>query len=106
MAIASILYLIQNGVTEEFFEKNVKAQMIQKKMLDSLEVSDEEIEAGLANAKKEIHARHILVEDEKTANEVRKELEAGGDFEKLAKEHSTERNRTGNRRRPWLVRYW
>lgn len=84
------LYLIQNGVTEEFFEKNVKAQMIQKKMLDSLEVSDEEIEAGLANAKKEIHARHILVEDEKTANEVRKELEAGGDFEKLAKEHSTE----------------
>ena len=39
-------------------------------MIDSLEVSDEEIEARLENAKKEIHARHILVEDEKTANEV------------------------------------
>ncbi|MCG7337514.1 peptidylprolyl isomerase [Sporosarcina sp. ACRSM] len=84
------MYLAQSGMTEKFFEKNVKSQMIQTKMLDSLEVTDEEIKAGLANAKKEIHARHILVEDEKTAKEVRKKLEEGGDFEKLAKEYSTE----------------
>ena len=46
------LYLIQQGITEEFFEKNVKAQMIQKKMIESLEVSDEEIELGLQMQKK------------------------------------------------------
>jgi foldase protein PrsA len=84
------MYLAQSGMTEKFFEKNVKSQMIQTKMLDSLEVTDEEIKAGLANAKKEIHARHILVEDEKTAKEVRKKVEEGGDFEELAKEYSTE----------------
>ncbi len=84
------MYLMQSGITEKFFEKNVKSQMIQSKMLDSLEVTDEEIKAGLANAKKEIHARHILVEDEKTAKEVRSKLEEGGDFEELAKEYSTE----------------
>lgn len=84
------MYLAQSGMTEKFFEKNVKSQMIQTKMLDSLKVTDEEIKAGLANAKKEIHARHILVEDEKTAKEVRSKLEEGGDFEELAKEYSTE----------------
>lgn len=84
------MYLAQSGMTEKFFEKNVKSQMIQTKMLDSLKVTDEEIKAGLANAKKEIHARHILVEDDKTAKEVRSKLEEGGDFEELAKEYSTE----------------
>ena len=29
-------------------------------MIESLEVSDEEIEAGYCKMKKEIHARHIL----------------------------------------------
>ena len=40
--------------------------------------------------KKEIHARHILVEDKKTAEEVIAKLKDGGDFAELAKEFSTE----------------
>ena len=40
-------------------------------------------------AKAEIHARHILVEDEATAKEVIAKLDGGKDFAELAKERST-----------------
>lgn len=83
-------YLQQQGITEAFFDKNIKSQMLQKKLVGSLEISDEDIATGLERAKTEIHARHIVVADEKTANEVRKKIEDGGDFEALAKEYSTE----------------
>jgi foldase protein PrsA len=84
------MYLKQQGITESFFEKNVKSQLVQRKMIDSLEVSDEDIAKGMERAKTEIHARHILVEDEKTANEVLTKLNEGGKFETLAIDYSTE----------------
>lgn len=84
------MYLQQQGITEAFFDKNVKSQMLQKKLVESLKVSDEDIATGLERAKTEVHARHIVVADEKTANEVKKKIEDGGDFEALAKEYSTE----------------
>ena len=40
-------------------------------------------------AEKEVHARHILLKEEDEAKEVIKLLEAGGDFQALAKTHST-----------------
>lgn len=84
------LYLQQQGITERFFEKNVKSQMLQKKMIDSLKVSEEDIAKGVERAKTEVHARHILVKDEATAKEVLAKLKEGGDFAELAKEYSTE----------------
>jgi len=33
-------------------------------------------------------ARHILVEDQKSCEQLKKEIEAGGDFAQLAREHS------------------
>lgn len=83
-------YLQQQGVTERFFEKNIKSQMIQKKMIESLKVSDEDIAKGVERAKTEVHARHIVVKDEATAKEVLAKLKDGGDFAELAKEYSTE----------------
>jgi len=83
-------YLQQQGITEKFFDKNVKSQMIQKKMIESLKVSDEDIAKGVERAKTEVHARHIVVKDEKTAQEVLAKLKDGGDFAELAKEYSTE----------------
>lgn len=84
------MYLEQNGITEAFFEKNVKSQMLQKKMVDSLEVSEEDVAQGLERAKTELHARHIVVPDEETAKEVIQKIKDGGDFAALAKEYSTE----------------
>ncbi|WP_060210603.1 peptidylprolyl isomerase [Sporosarcina koreensis] len=84
------MYLQQQGITEKFFEKNVKSQMIQKKMIESLKVSDEDIAKGVERAKTEVHARHIVVKDEETAKEVLAKLKDGGDFAELAKEFSTE----------------
>ncbi|MDN4608586.1 peptidylprolyl isomerase [Sporosarcina highlanderae] len=84
------LFLQQKGITESFFESNVKSELLQTKMIESLKVSDEELAKGMERAKTEVHARHILVPDEATAAEVLHKLENGGDFEALAKEYSTE----------------
>ncbi|MCG7345581.1 peptidylprolyl isomerase [Sporosarcina sp. ACRSL] len=84
------LYLQQQGITERFFEKNVKAELLQKKMIESLKVSEEDVAKGVERAKTEVHARHIVVKEEDTAQEVLTKLNEGGDFAELAKEYSTE----------------
>ena len=84
-------YLAQNNITNEFFEKQVEFSLLQQKLIDSLDkVTDEQINEEYEKMKKEIHARHILVEDKKTAEEVIAKLKDGGDFAELAKEYSTE----------------
>lgn len=84
-------YLKQKNITADYFETQVEFSLLQQKLMASLdEVTDEEIDAEYAKMNKEIHARHILVDDEKTAKEVIKKLQDGGDFAKLAKEYSIE----------------
>ncbi|MFJ7935496.1 peptidylprolyl isomerase [Sporosarcina sp. NPDC096371] len=84
------LVLLQNNTTEEGFGKIIKSQMLEQKLVDSLEISDEEIKAGIEDMKKEVHARHILVKDKKTAEEVLAKLKDKGDFAALAAEYSIE----------------
>lgn len=36
----------------------------------------------------QVNASHILVDDEKTANKLKKEIDNGADFVKIAKKHS------------------
>lgn len=61
----------------------------------SAEITDDMLKARydeeIAKAPKveEIHARHILVDNEDEAKEIIKELDNGADFAELAKEHST-----------------
>ena len=83
-------YLNEKGVTENFFNNQVKYRLLQEKLIESLKVTDEEINAEYEKLKKEIHARHILLEDEKTAEEIIEQLKAGEDFTKLAIENSIE----------------
>jgi len=84
-------YLASQGHTEESLKNTIKMNILQEKaLLEDVEVTDEEIKTYIENSKKEVNARHILVEDEATAKEVKDKLNSGGDFAALAKEYSTD----------------
>lgn len=84
-------YIAQQGYNEESYKKFLKLNLLQEEaLIENVEASEEEIQAKYDAQKTEVNARHILVEDEATANEVKQKLEDGGDFAELAKEYSTE----------------
>jgi foldase protein PrsA len=84
------LVLQQNQLKDEEELKEVlKDQLLMEKAaLKDVKVSEEEVKKRYEEYKPEIKASHILVEDEKTAQEVKKKLDEGAKFEDLAKEYS------------------
>ncbi|WP_046175270.1 peptidylprolyl isomerase [Domibacillus indicus] len=89
--------LESSGMTEEDMKEDIKAYLQTVKLLEPrIEITDEEISAYFEENKdtfatpEQIEASHILVDDEKTANEVAKKLADGSDFAELAKEYSTD----------------
>ena len=80
------------GVTDTFLEKQVQGSIL---MGEFSEIIKKEIEADTAKLENlydtetvQISARHILVEDEATANEVKAKIDAGEDFAELATQYS------------------
>lgn len=84
------LVLQQNQLKDENeLKKILKDQMLMEKAaLKDVKVSEDEVKKRYEEYKPEIKASHILVEDEKTAQEVKKKLDTGAKFEDLAKEYS------------------
>jgi foldase protein PrsA len=83
--------LQQNGLTDEKqLKERVKSMILNEKAATAgVKVSDSEMKKAFNEKyKTEVKASHILVDDEKTAKEVQKKLNEGGDFAKLAKEYS------------------
>ncbi|PLS17525.1 peptidylprolyl isomerase [Bacillus sp. M6-12] len=76
---------------EKQFKESLKIGMLQEKAaLKDVKASEKEMKAHYEEIRPEIRARHILVADLKTAQEVKKKLDAGAKFEDLVKQYSTD----------------
>lgn len=77
----------------EDMERGVAATMLAEKVLKE-KITDKTVKAHYESikdkfAQNKVRARHILVEDTKTAEKLIKQLEAGADFAELAQANST-----------------
>jgi peptidyl-prolyl cis-trans isomerase C len=72
-------------IADAYLEKNARARITD----DVLKTKYDEL-VKQVTPPEEVHARHILVKTEAEAKDIIKQLDKGGDFEKLAKEKSTD----------------
>ena len=90
--------LEKQGLTEEQVLKDLKTRMLSEKIFEQVtsevKVADEDIAAYYEENKAQFEqpssreVRHILVKTKAEADEIHAELENGGNFAKIAKEHS------------------
>ncbi|CAM4090109.1 peptidylprolyl isomerase [Bacillus manliponensis] len=79
------LSLEQSGFkNEDEFKEQIRSSLAIDKAVKKT-ITEEDIKA---RHKPEIKASHILVSDEETAKDLKKQLDEGASFEELAKEHS------------------
>ncbi|MCA1039375.1 peptidylprolyl isomerase [Bacillus infantis] len=92
MALAQYGYKDEEDLKETF-----RTGLLQEKAaIKDVEATEKEVKEYYDNYKPEIKARHILVEDEKTAKEVKKKLDEGAKFEDLATEYSKDPGSAAN----------
>lgn len=89
--------LLEYGYTIDDIKEDMEMNIKIKKLLEpQISISEEELltvfEANkeMFTVQEKVEARHILVETEEEAKTVKDKLTAGGDFEQLAKEYSTD----------------
>jgi peptidyl-prolyl cis-trans isomerase C len=84
----------------DLLRTQILAEAASEKYIKANPVSDEDVkkeyDTQVAKMPKEFKARHILVEKKEDAEAIIKELEAGGDFAKLAKEKSKDPGSAAN----------
>ena len=79
-----------NALTESYIAASYLAEKAKDIKVDEQELRDYYEKNVVSKAPKEYKARHILVKTQEEAQALIKELDAGADFSKLAKEKSTD----------------
>ncbi len=92
--------LKDQGLTDKQVRADIRAQLVSEKIFTAVtkdvKVSDADVQAFYAKNEEQFstpesrEVRHILVKTKAKAEEIAAELEAGGDFAKLAKQYSTD----------------
>jgi len=78
-----LAYLKRRALRELYFEKVIKGSVSDA---DARKIYDDQVK--LLKPEEEVSARHILVETEEQAKELKAKLDKGADFAQLAKENS------------------
>ena len=78
-------WLKDTGQTEADYVEMIRVQLI-------TEAIGNKVTGKLPDKAPQVHARHILLNDEKTANKVFEEVKAGKDFAALAKKYSQDQS--------------
>lgn len=83
--------------SEADLKRALRIGMLQEKAaIADITVKESEVKEAYENYQPDIKARHILVKDKKTAEEVKAKLDKGEDFAELAKEYSTDTGSAAN----------
>jgi foldase protein PrsA len=81
--------LKQNGYTEKSFKALIKQSLAYKAGIKShIKITDEDLKTAWASFHPEVEAQIIQASSEDDAKAIKKELDNGGDFTKIAKEKS------------------
>lgn len=83
--------LKQYGYTEKSYKKVIKQQLAYEAGIEShIKITDEDLKTAWASFHPEVEAELIQVATEDEAKDIKKQLDDGGDFAKIAKEKSTD----------------